>query len=125
MTITQCEYIVAVDTYKNFSTAADKCFVTQPTLSMQIQKLEEELDVILFDRKTKPILTTPLGEKIIEQARIIISEHRKIKDIIKQHKGEISGQLSIGILPTIAPYLLPYFLKSFLEKYPLLRLQVE
>lgn len=125
MTIVQLEYIVAVDTYRSFSLAAGKCFVTQPTLSMQIQKLEDQLGVILFDRQKKPIMTTKVGEQIIEQARTIIRESKVIKSIIAEYKGELGGDLHIGILPTIAPYLLPLFLPDFLNKYPSVRLTVE
>lgn len=118
MTITQLEYIVAVDTYRSFGQAAEKCFITQPTLSMQIQKLEEELDVLLFDRHKKPIETTEIGIDIIEQARIVLNEHSKIAEVIKDKKGNLSGNLHIGIIPTIAPYLVPLFLLNFIEKYP-------
>lgn len=125
MTIIQCEYIVAVDTYKSFSTAAGHCFVTQPTLSMQIMKLEDELGVVLFDRKLKPVMTTDIGRKIIDQARIVLNEHRKIREIILQHRGEVAGTLRVGILPTVAPYLLPLFLRTFLDKYPKVRLYID
>lgn len=118
MTITQLEYIVAVDTYKSFGHAADKCFITQPTLSMQIQKLEEQLDVILFDRQKKPIETTEIGISVIAQAREVLKEHTKITEIIKDQKGILSGNFHIGIIPTIAPYLVPLFLLNFIEKYP-------
>lgn len=125
MTIVQLEYVIAVDTYKSFSIAAEKCFVTQPTLSMQIQKLEQQLGVVLFDRQKKPLMTTAIGEQIIEQSRIIIRESKKIKDLISEHKGQIAGELHVGILPTIAPYLLPIFLPDFIEKFPAVQLIVE
>ncbi len=125
MTITQLEYITAVDTYRSFSLAAEKCFVTQPTLSMQIQKLEDQLGVILFDRQKKPIMTTRIGEQIIEQARTIIRESKKIKSLIAEHKGEVAGELHVGILPTIAPYLLPLFLPDFLKQHPGVQLNIE
>ncbi|MES2628168.1 MAG: LysR substrate-binding domain-containing protein [Bacteroidota bacterium] len=125
MTITQLEYIIAVDTYRSFSQAAEKCFVTQPTLSMQIQKLEDQFGVLLFDRQKKPVMTTEIGEQIIEQARTIIRESKKIKSLIADHKGEVSGELHVGILPTIAPYLLPLFLPSFLEKFTGVQLNIE
>lgn len=118
MTITQLEYIVAVDTYKSFGHAADKCFITQPTLSMQIQKLEEQLDVILFDRQKKPIETTEIGISVVAQAREVLKQHKKITEIIKDKKGILSGNFHIGIIPTIAPYLVPLFLLNFIEKYP-------
>lgn len=118
MTITQLEYIIAVDRYRNFAQAADSCFVTQPTLSMQIQKLEEELDVIIFDRSKKPVIATDVGRLIVEQAQIICKEFTRIPEIIKSCKGEISGSLNIGIIPTIAPYLVPLFLLQFMKNYP-------
>jgi LysR family hydrogen peroxide-inducible transcriptional activator len=118
MTITQLEYIVAVDTYRSFGQAAEKCFVTQPTLSMQIQKLEEQLDVILFDRHKKPIETTEIGLSIIRQAREVLKEHARIGEIIQDSKGDLSGNFHLGIIPTIAPYLVPLFLLNFIEKYP-------
>ncbi len=125
MTITQLEYIAAVDSYKSFSLAAEKCFVTQPTLSMQIQKLEDQLGVTIFDRQKKPIVATSIGEQIIEQARTIIRESRKIKALIADHKGEVAGELHVGILPTIAPYLLPLFLPDFIKSYESVHLHIE
>ena len=124
MTIIQLEYAVAVDTYRSFVTAAEKCFVTQPTLSMQIQKLEEQLGAKLFDRSRQPITPTEIGIEVIEQARILLQESYKIKDIIEERKGEISGELKIGVIPTIAPYLLPKVIGGFLEKFPKIKLIV-
>ncbi len=124
MTITQLEYAVAVDTYRSFVLAAEKCFVTQPTLSMQIQKLEENLGVKLFDRSRQPITPTEIGVEIIEQARILLQESFKIKDIIEERKGEIGGELKIGVIPTVAPYLIPKVIGGFLEKYPKIRLSI-
>jgi LysR family hydrogen peroxide-inducible transcriptional activator len=125
MTITQLNYLLAVAEHKNFTIAASKSFVTQPTLSMQIQKLEEELDVIIFNRKKKPIELTPIGEKIIEQAKTIVNESNRIVDIVEQQKGFIGGEFKIGIIPTITPTLLPLFLKTFLKKYPKVQLVIE
>lgn len=124
MTLIQLEYIIAVDTYKSFSLAAEKCFVTQPTLSMQIQKLEEQLGVMIFDRSRQPVVPTETGNEIIEQARKVTSEASVIKEIIKEKKGEIEGVLRLGVIPTVAPYLLPLFLTKFLSKYPNVRLIV-
>ena len=118
MTITQLQYVLAVAEYKNFTLAAEKSFVTQPTLSMQVQKLEEELDVILFDRSKKPLTITTVGEKIVAQAKNIVNEALRIKDIVAQDKGYVGGPFTLGIIPTIMPTLLPMFLKSFIEKYP-------
>ncbi len=125
MTITQLEYLVAVDTYKNFAEAAKHCFVTQPTLSMQIKKVEEELNILVFDRSKKPVLTTDIGQLIIRQARITIKEANRIREIISNQKGEISGTLRIGIIPTLSPYLLPLFITDFIKKYPDVSLIVE
>ncbi len=125
MTITQLKYVLAVAEHQNFTTASEKCFVTQPTLSMQIQKLEEELDVLIFNRKKKPIQLTPIGEKIIEQAKIIVDESHRISDIVDQQKGFIGGEFKLGIIPTVIPTLLPLFLKSFIKKYPKVNLIIE
>jgi LysR family hydrogen peroxide-inducible transcriptional activator len=124
MTITQLEYIVAVDTYRSFVLAAEKCFVTQPTLSMQVQKLEDTLGVKLFDRSKQPVTPTEIGTEIISQARILLSESEKIKEIITDRKKELSGELKVGIIPTIAPYILPKILHGFIEKYPQVKLVV-
>ncbi|MCR8557577.1 LysR family transcriptional regulator [Mucilaginibacter sp. BJC16-A38] len=124
MTITQLEYIVAVDTYRSFVAAADKCFVTQPTLSMQVQKLEDTLGVKIFDRSKQPVTPTEIGIEIITQARILLSESEKIKEIITDRQKELSGELKVGIIPTIAPYILPKILHGFIEKYPQVKLIV-
>lgn len=118
MTITQLQYVIAVAAYKNFTLAAEKSFVTQPTLSMQVQKLEEELDVILFDRSKKPLEITEVGAKIIAQAKNIVNEASRIKDIVEQDKGFVGGVFVLGIIPTIMPTLLPMFLKNFINRYP-------
>lgn len=124
MTIVQLEYAVAVDTYRSFVLAAEKCFVTQPTLSMQIQKLEEHLGVKLFDRSRQPVIPTEIGIEVIEQARKLLNESYKIKEIIAEQKGEVVGELKIGVIPTIAPYLLPRVIGGFMEKYPKVKLTV-
>ncbi|MXV49996.1 LysR family transcriptional regulator [Pedobacter sp. HMF7647] len=124
MTLVQLEYIVAVDLYRSFVLAAEKCFVTQPTLSMQIQKLEETLGAKLFDRSRQPVTPTEIGIQIIEQAKNILAESAKLKELISIQKGEIKGELKVGIIPTIAPYLLPKLIPVFTNKYPELKLQV-
>lgn len=124
MTLVQLEYVVAVDTYRSFIMAAEKCFVTQPTLSMQVQKLEETLGVKLFDRSRQPVVPTEIGIEVIEQARRVLQESYKINEVINERKGEIGGELRIGIIPTIAPYLLPKVLGSFMEKYPKVKLSI-
>ncbi len=125
MTLIQLEYIVAVDSFRHFGKAAESCHVTQPTLSMQIHKLEEQLGVTIFDRQKQPIRPTETGRRIIEQARKILHESRKVEEMIKMEKGEIAGELTIGIIPTLSPYLLPLFVNRFLEKYPDISLRVE
>lgn len=118
MTITQLQYVLAVAEYRNFTLAAEKSFVTQPTLSMQVQKLEDELNVLLFDRSKKPITITEVGKKIVAQAKNIVNEAERIKDIVDQEKGYIGGEYILGIIPTVMPTLLPMFLKTFVKKYP-------
>lgn len=125
ITLTQLEYIVAIDEYRHFATAADKCFVTQPTLSMQIKKLEDELGVIIFDRSRQPVVPTDIGARLIEQARMALSSAERIKEIIKEQQQEVEGSLKIGIIPTLAPYLLPIFIGHYIRKYPAVKVEVE
>lgn len=124
MTLTQLEYAVAVATHKSFVAAAEKCFVTQPTLSMQIQKLEEELGVKLFDRNTHPISVTAAGEAIIDQARVTLSEAERIFEIIQQQQNQVAGVFRVAVIPTIATYVLPPLLENYIEQFPEVRLQV-
>lgn len=125
VTLIQLEYIVAVDTYRHFATAAEKCFVTQPTLSMQIKKLEEHLDLIIFDRTKQPVVPTLLGEKVIEQARLVLLESSRINQIIQNEKEDLTGEIRIGVIPTISPYLLPRFTGALKAKYPNVKIKVE
>jgi len=125
MTITQLQYILAVAEHKNFTLAAEKSFVTQPTLSMQIQKVEDELGILIFDRSKKPIQLTDIGQKIVTQAKNIVNEAGRIKDIVDQEKGFIGGEFRLGIIPTIMPTLLPMFLNNFIKKYPKVHLLIE
>ncbi len=125
MTITQLKYVLAVAEHQNFTKAAQKTFVTQPTLSMQIQKLEEELDILIFDRSKKPIELTAVGQKIVTQARNIVNESERMQDVVDQEKGFIGGEFKLGIIPTITPTLLPMFLKTFTNKYPKVQLKIE
>lgn len=125
VTLTQLEYVVAVDEYRHFATAAEKCFVTQPTLSMQIKKLEDDLGVILFDRTRQPVVPTDIGVRLIEQAREVLKSTGRIKEIIREDKNKITGTLKIGIIPTLAPYLLPVFIGDYIRKYPDVKLEVE
>ncbi|MEB3379065.1 LysR substrate-binding domain-containing protein [Flavobacterium psychrophilum] len=125
MTITQLQYVLAVAEHKNFTLAAEKCFVTQPTLSMQIQKVEEELSILIFDRTKKPIQLTDVGQKIVAQAKNIVNEANRMQDIVAIEKGFIGGEFRIGIIPTIMPTLLPMFLNNFIKKYPKVKLIIE
>ena len=125
MTITQLSYVLAVAEHQNFTKAAQKCFVTQPTLSMQIQKLEDELNVLIFDRSKKPIELTEVGKKLVTQARNIVNESNRIQDIVDQEKGFVGGEFKLGIIPTVMPTLLPMFLTNFVKKYPKVKLKIE
>ncbi len=124
MVLQQLEYIVAVDTHRHFLRAAESCYVTQATLSMMIKKLEEELDTIIFDRSKQPVVPTDVGVKIIAQARRILGETAKMKELVSQERGELSGELRLGIIPTIAPYLLPLIVKEFTKAYPKISLYI-
>ncbi|MBX2931956.1 MAG: hydrogen peroxide-inducible genes activator [Chitinophagaceae bacterium] len=124
MTLTQLEYIIAVNTFRHFAKAAEHCHVTQPTLSMQIQKLEETLNIQIFDRNKQPVVPTNAGIDIIEQAKKILGEVHIMTEIVQQKKGQFAGELKIGIIPTLAPYLLPLFIASFTKKYPNIKLIV-
>lgn len=125
MTLTQLEYIVALDAHRHFVLASEKCFITQPTLSMQIQKLEEELGVKIFDRTKQPVIPTEIGAGIIAQARVILREAGMIRHIINDQKDNMTGELRIGIIPTLAPYLLPPLFKHMHEKYPQITLNIK
>ncbi|NJB82378.1 LysR family transcriptional regulator [Wenyingzhuangia aestuarii] len=124
MTITQLKYVLAVAEHKNFTTASEHCFVTQPTLSMQIHKLEEQLGIQIFNRNKKPIELTEVGKKIVAQAKTIVNESSRITDIVEQEKGYIGGEFKLGIIPTIMPSLLPLFLKNFNKKFPKVELVI-
>lgn len=125
MNLQQFEYIIAVDNYRHFARAAEACFVTQPTLSMMIQKLEEELGVKIFDRRRQPVAPTKAGVLIIQQARKILNESKRLHEIVGELNEQTAGELNIGIIPTLAPYLLPYFVKPLLDRYPDLELNIE
>lgn len=125
MTITQLEYVIAVAEHQNFTLAAQKCNVTQPTLSMQIQKLEDELGIKIFDRNKKSVLLTEVGAEIVQQAKNVLGESERIFDIVDQQKGFIGGPFKLGVIPTITPTLVPMFLKIFNNKYPKVMLIIE
>lgn len=124
MTIQQLEYIVALDTHRSFVRAAESCFVTQPTLTMQVKKLEEEWSMLLFDRTKKPIEPTQFGESIVKKARQVLREFHQLEEIIKSDKETMDGEFRIGVIPTLAPYVMPRFLKLFTERHPEIRLVV-
>ena len=124
MTFDQLRYIVALDSERNFVRAAEKCFITQPALTIQIQKLEEELGVIIFDRSKKPLIPTDIGRLIIEQAKFILQEVDKIRESVKEYRQDLSGELKLGIIPTLAPYLVPLFINDFLARYPRLEITI-
>lgn len=124
MTIQQLEYILAVDRFRHFGRAAEHCNVTQPTLSTMIQKLEDELEVKIFDRSVQPVEPTAIGLKILEQAHRILVQTEMVKDIISEEKQSLTGTFRLGVLPTIAPYLLPRFFPQMMEEYDDLDIRV-
>lgn len=124
MTLQQLEYVVAVDQYRHFGKAAQHCYVTQPSLSMQVKKLEEELKLTIFSRNSFPVLPTEAGLIVIEQAKKILSEANAMQEMILQHKKIVGGHIKVGIIPTLAPYLLPLFLDVFIKKYPAVKISL-
>lgn len=125
MTFTQLQYLIAVDNHRHFARAAEACFVTQPTLSMQIQKLEEELGILLFDRSKHPVRPTAIGERIITQARTVVTETERVHQILQDSKNQLEGPFKLGVIPTIAPTLIPRFISKFHGKFPKIQLQVQ
>ncbi len=124
MTIIQLEYLLAVANYGSFSLAAEKCFVTQPSLSMQVKNLEEELGVIVLDRSKKPVLPTDAGLAVIRQAKEAVQAFAMVREVVSDLQNEISGTLRLGVIPTIAPYLLHRFIPDFVRKCPKVELQI-
>jgi LysR family hydrogen peroxide-inducible transcriptional activator len=120
MTITQIEYALAVYSKRNFVEAAKSCSISQPTLSMQLKKLEEEIGYVLFDRSKSPLIVTDEGEQFILQSKIVLLEYKKL---FQRDEKELKGELVVGIIPTIAPYLIPLFLPQFLGKFPQITIQ--
>lgn len=123
-TITQIEYILAVETHRHFGKAAKACHISQPTLSQQIHKLEDELEIQIFDRIQKPIIPTAEGSLFIEQAKIVIREHQKLLHSTQRKNGNVHGVFRLGIIPTVATYLIPLFLKDFSRHYPQVELYI-
>ncbi len=124
MTLSQLQYIIALHKHRHFGKAAERCNVTQPTLSIQIQKLEKELGILIFDRTKNPVVPTQIGEEFILQARNVLNEAKKLKNLASNKRTSIRGQLRVAILPSLAPYLLPLFIGTFLEKYPEVALEI-
>lgn len=125
MTIIQLEYLLAVANCGSFSLASEHCFVTQPSLSMQIKALEEELGVVLLDRSKKPVIPTEAGEVVLEQARQTLAAYNYIREAVSELKGETAGKLRLGVIPTIAPYLLHKFIPDFAQRYPRVELEIK
>ncbi len=125
MTLQQFEYIVALDEHRHYVTAAEHCFVSQPNLTMQVKKLEEEIGVRIFDRDKKPLQPTEIGKEVIVRARQILRESRRLKEFVNNEKESMEGEFTIGIIPTLAPYLLPHFLPSFLKENPRVHLKIQ
>lgn len=117
MNIQQLEYVIAVDNFRHFAKAAEVCCVTQPTLSMMIQKMEEELNVKIFDRSKHPVEPTAIGKQVIDQARISLKHFKRIKDIVENEQNTVEGIFKLGIIPTIAPYLVPAILEKQNSKH--------
>ena len=124
MTIIQLEYLLAVANCGSFSLAAEHCFVTQPSLSMQVKALEEELGVVLLDRSKKPVIPTEAGEVVLDRARETLRAYNNIRESVAELKGETSGKLRLGVIPTIAPYLLHKFIPDFVRDYPKVELEI-
>jgi LysR family hydrogen peroxide-inducible transcriptional activator len=123
--LTQLEYIVAVEKHRHFGKAAEACHISQPTLSMQIQKVEEEIGYPLFDRLKKPVVPTAKGLRFISQAKVLLHEHHKLMDLSRNQSTELSGDLRLGVIPTVAPYLLPLFIETFSKEFPKIHLSVD
>ena len=123
-TLTQLEYLVAVDKFRHFGSAAKECHVSQPTLSMQLQKMEEEYEMVFFDRTKQPILPTSQGIPVIEQAKIVLREFEKLKHLTQLEIGELTGDFHLAVIPTVAPYLLHRFIGKFAIQHPKLNLTI-
>ncbi|MGH1516451.1 hydrogen peroxide-inducible genes activator [Chryseobacterium sp. JK1] len=124
MNFHQLGYVMAVCEEKNFMEAAEKCNVTQSTLSTMILKLEEEIGISIFDRKTKPVQLTKEGSLLVEKMKLIIKEVDDFKEVVKELKGELTGELKIGVIPTVAPFVFPLFLYEFSRKFPMITLTI-
>lgn len=124
MTLQQFEYIVALDEYRHYVSAAEHCYVSQPNLTMQVKKLEDEIGVRIFDRDKKPLQPTKIGKEVILRARQILRESKQLKEFVTHEKESLEGEFTVGIIPTLAPYLLPQFLPTFIEENPKVHLKI-
>ena len=124
MTLTQLNYILAVDRCRNFAQAAKECFVTQPTLSMQIQKLEDYLQIIIFDRSKSPVVPTPMGKKVLDYAQKVLHGAQELEELSKSLRGEVVGEFVLAVIPTLAPYVLPLFVQNFVNEFPHVELKI-
>lgn len=125
MTLQQLQYLISLDNNRHFLNAAEECGVTQPTLSAMIQKLEDELDVKLFDRTKQPLVTTPIGAEVVAQAKLVLKSAEQLREIISNKRESLEGKLNLAVIPTIAPYLLPKFIIEFRKNYPNVELSIE
>ncbi len=125
MTLTELKYIVAVAREKHFGKAAEACFVSQPTLSVAIKKLEDELELKLFERSAGEVTVTPLGEEIVRQAQSVLEQAAEIKEIAKRGKSPLNGPLKLGVIYTIGPYLLPDLVRQIIENTPQMPLMLQ
>ncbi|MEM6631093.1 MAG: LysR substrate-binding domain-containing protein [Bacteroidota bacterium] len=124
MTLQQLVYIVAIDTHRHFAKAAEACFVSQPTLSMMVQKLESEWEVKIFDRSKQPVIPTQIGERIIAQARTVLQAVGDLEQMVQAEKDSLEGELEVGVIPTLAPYIIPLFINEFIKAYPNVKLKI-
>ncbi|MEL6142170.1 MAG: hydrogen peroxide-inducible genes activator, partial [Bacteroidota bacterium] len=124
MTLQQLRYLTALDDHRHFGQAAKSCYVAQPTLTLQLKKLEQELGVQLFDRSNNPITPTPLGTKVIYQARNILNEVEGLRGLLNDETESVAGEFVVGIIPTLSPYLVPLFIRSFSEQFPEAKLRI-
>lgn len=125
MTLQQLKYILALDKHRHFVKAAESCHVAQPTLTLQVKKLEEEVGMVLFDRSTQPLKPTPFGESFIQKASRVLGEMEELKTLVKQDRNQMVGEFRVGVIPTLAPSLLPLFISDFMESHPTTRLIIE
>ena len=125
MTLQQLQYIVALDNHRHFVRAADSCFVAQPTLTLQVKKLESQINLVIFDRSSQPLKPTPMGELFIAKARQILRDIEQLKHLVNSNRNEVSGTFRLGIIPSLSQYLLPLFMPEFSQAFPETVLEVK